>query len=98
MASAKRRLAIAAAETAEDLFADGVRFVDLSRIREPGLVGVLVGRAVGVRQTGRRPLLESIELWLEQRELLLVMDNFEHLLSAAGLVGQLLERCAGRRV
>ena len=94
----KTRLAIAAAEMAEELFADGVRFVDLSRIREPGLVGVLVGRAVGVRQTGRRPLLESIERWLERRELLLVMDNFEHLLSAAGLVGQLLERCAGLKV
>ena len=94
----KTRLAIAATEIAEDLFVDGVRFVDLSRIREPGLVGLLVGRAVGVRQTGRRPLLESIAQWLERRELLLVMDNFEHLLSAAELVGQLLERCGGLKV
>ena len=94
----KTRLALALAEAAEDTFADGVAFVPLAPLREPGLVVSAIAQPVGVRELGGRPLLETLVAALSRRHLLLVLDNFEHLPDAAGVVGDLLAACPELKV
>src|SRR5688572_15125427 len=92
----KTRLALAiAAELAPD-FRDGAIWVDLGPIRDPGLVPAAVARALGVRETGDRPLADMLVTAVARRHLLLVLDNLEHLLASAPLVTELL--AAGPRL
>jgi predicted ATPase/DNA-binding CsgD family transcriptional regulator len=81
------------AQLAADLlhdFADGVCFVALAPLADPSLVPSTVAQALGVREVGGRPLLEQLEEHVRDTHLLLVLDNFEHLLAAAPLVSALL--------
>src|SRR5262245_6218542 len=79
----KTRLAIqVAGDVAED-FPDGVWFVDLAPITDPGLVAHAVAQALGVREAGDAPLAARLAAFLRDRETLLVLDNFEHVLGAA---------------
>jgi len=86
----KTRLALRVAEGLEAGFADGVAFVDLSPLADPGLVAPSVAQALGVREAGDRPLAERLLDALRDRELLLVLDNFEQVVEAAPLVVSLL--------
>jgi predicted ATPase/DNA-binding XRE family transcriptional regulator len=86
----KSRLALAvAAELAAD-FPDGVAWVELAPLRDPSLVVDAIARALGVRESGDLPLAELLALAVAERQLLLVLDNCEHVLSAMPLVGTLL--------
>jgi predicted ATPase/DNA-binding CsgD family transcriptional regulator len=85
----KTRLAIAAAAGAGDAFRDGIRFVDLTAVREPDLVSAEVSSALGARPQPADDLPRA----LAGRELLLVLDNFEHVLPAADLIGELVAAC-----
>ncbi|SDY89476.1 Predicted ATPase [Asanoa ishikariensis] len=86
----KTRLAVAAAERVADHFRDGVRFVDLSPVTSPRLVGEAVARGLGLRTSGAVPAATDVAAWLRTRRLLLVVDNFEHLADAAPVIGELL--------
>jgi len=86
----KTRLAIAVAAELVDDFAGGVCFVPLAPITDPGLVVSSIARELGVRETGTRPLLETVIDHLREREMLLVLDNFEQLLAVATIVAELL--------
>ncbi len=86
----KTRLALAAAAEVRDAFADGVVFVDLSVLREPTLVAAAVALAVGVEEAGSGRVAERLRAYLAAKQLLLVLDNFEHLVEAAPLVADLL--------
>jgi predicted ATPase len=86
----KTRLAIAVAEPVGDAFPDGQVFVDLAPLRDPALVLSAVAAALGLRESGDRGLLAVIQDYLRPRELLLLLDNFEHLLDAAPVVSDLL--------
>jgi predicted ATPase/DNA-binding CsgD family transcriptional regulator len=94
----KTRLAVAAAEAVRERFADGAAFVDLSPLRDVRLVVPAVAAALGLHDRGRQPLAEAVAQVLRERELLLVLDNFEHLLGAAAEVSALLAACSGLRV
>ena len=86
----KTRLALrVAAEVAAD-FADGVVFVDLSPLTDPGLVASAVARALGVREAGPRPVADRLREILRDRDLVLVLDNFEQVVEEAPLVAALL--------
>ncbi|HEY0739570.1 MAG TPA: tetratricopeptide repeat protein [Herpetosiphonaceae bacterium] len=74
----------------EPLFPDGVFFVPLATLSDPNLVVVAIAQALAVQETNRQPLIESLKSFLHSRKLLLILDNFEHLLSAAGVVAGLL--------
>jgi len=87
----KTRLALAAAREAQAHFPDGAFFVDLAPLADPALVVRAVADAVGVREAGATPLPEVLRSHLTGRGLLLVMDNFEHLLKAAVELPALLE-------
>jgi excisionase family DNA binding protein len=91
----KSRLALAVAAELSDAFADGIVFVPLAPVRDSNLVSSAVSQALGVRELHNRPPDEALRDHLRRRELLLILDNFEHLLSAASLVVQLLTECHG---
>jgi len=89
----KTRLALAVAESAHRDFPDGVWFVPLAPLQRPELVLPTIAQVLGVRQAGRRPLLETLTRTLRERRLLLVLDNLEHVLPAAPAVVGLLAAC-----
>ena len=76
-----------------EIFADGVWFVELAPIRDPALVVPTIARALGVGEDGGEPLAARLASTLRDRRLLLVLDNFEHLVAAAPLVADLLAAC-----
>ena len=80
-------------------FRDGVWLAELAGVAEPALVAAQVMAALGVRQAGDVPVLEALIYRLRSAELLLVLDNCEHLLDAcAELAGALLRAAPGLRV
>ena len=95
----KTRLAVEAGARLAGRFADGVWLAELAGVADPGLVGVQVISALGVRQAGGVPVLEALIWRLRPAELLLVLDNCEHLLDpCAELAGVLLRAAPGLRV
>jgi predicted ATPase/class 3 adenylate cyclase len=86
----KTRLSLQLAARAADDFPDGVFFVPLEPIRDPMLVAPRIAGAVGVTETSARPIVESLGDWLRDKRLLLVLDNFEQVVSAAPIVAELL--------
>jgi predicted ATPase/DNA-binding SARP family transcriptional activator len=86
----KTRLALEAARRAGDAYSDGAFFVELAPVRDPELTALAIAGALGVRQHPGDSLFDALAAELAQRETLLVLDNFEHLLDAAGLVSRLL--------
>jgi len=86
----KTRLAIAAAEQVAHTFADGVAFVDLAPLRDPALVLSAIAAALGLSDLGDEPLLTRLQWALHDREVLLLLDNVEHVLEAAPQVALLL--------
>ena len=89
----KTRLALEVAAIAEAEFADGVALVALAAVPELGLVPSTVAQALGVREAGDRPLAETLVSALRAKDLLLVLDNLEHVLGATPLIADLLAGC-----
>lgn len=86
----KTRLALAVAAGLQDDFRDGAVFVDLAPIGDPELVVSAIAQALGVRESAGQSLTESLTAALSGRHLLLLLDNFEHVIAAAPLVAGLL--------
>jgi predicted ATPase/transcriptional regulator with XRE-family HTH domain len=89
----KTRLALAVAACLGDAYPDGVVFVDLAPVRDPRLVPATIAHALEVREAGGRSARELLLDYLQPRQVLLVLDNFEHLLGAAPLLAELLAGC-----
>jgi predicted ATPase len=87
----KTRVAVQVAADLAPHFADGVAFISLAALKDPTLVVPTVARALGVSQTGEDSLDERLLAYLQPRDVLLVLDNFEQLVSAAPLAAQMLE-------
>jgi predicted ATPase/DNA-binding NarL/FixJ family response regulator len=94
----KTRLALAVAASLADTFADGAHFVDLSPIRDPALVHASIAQTLEIRDAGDQPLLETLRFYLQPRQLLLVLDNFEQVIDAATLVAELLAACSAVKI
>jgi predicted ATPase len=95
----KTRLALQVASQVLADYLDGVWFVELAALSEPSLVPQQVATALGVREEPGRPLVETLTEYLQPRQLLLVLDNCEHLVAAcAELARRLLEACPDLRV
>jgi predicted ATPase len=94
----KTRLAIQAAWAiveaipADGAFSDGVYLVDLAALRNPDLLLVETAQALNLTERSGHPTLELLQRELRDRRLLLILDNFEHLLAAAPMVTALLQR------
>jgi len=95
----KTRLAIESATRMVEDYRDGVWMADLAGIARPDLVAVQVMAALGVRQSGDVPVLEALRFRLRGADLLLVLDNCEHMLEAcAELAAELLRAAPQLRV
>ncbi|MDQ2652256.1 MAG: LuxR C-terminal-related transcriptional regulator [Chloroflexota bacterium] len=90
----KTRLAMAAAQAVRDAFPAGSVFVSLASVQDSSLVISALARAINVPESAERPLLDGVLAALRDRRLLLILDNFEHVLPAASVVTELLNRCA----
>ncbi len=89
----KTRLAMQVAEGLHDRYADGVVFVSLTSLNDSNLVIAAVARALGVPARGESSLLEIVSAHLRDRRMLLVLDNFEHVVEAGPAVTALLAAC-----
>ncbi|MDP9371880.1 MAG: protein kinase, partial [Chloroflexota bacterium] len=89
----KTRLALEAARQAAEEFAGGVCFVPLAAIRDPQFVMPTVARMLEVDEVAGRPMVEVLGHALRERDLLLVLDNLEQVIEAAGDLGSLLAAC-----
>jgi predicted ATPase len=77
-----------------DHFEDGVYLVRLAPVSAPELVVSTVAEVLGIRDTtGSQPIAEMLIEFLRDKHMLLVLDNFEHLVSAASSIGEILEAC-----
>jgi predicted ATPase/class 3 adenylate cyclase len=94
----KTRLSLQlAAEVISD-YPDGVFFVPLGPIEDPGLVAPAIVQALGLREAVNQAPVNRLTEHLRDRHLLLALDNFEQVLPAAGLVGDLMRASEGLRV
>ncbi|MGH9209142.1 MAG: LuxR C-terminal-related transcriptional regulator [Acidimicrobiales bacterium] len=95
----KTRLGIEIGSRLASRFGDGVWFVELAPVVTPKLTANAVGTALGVGERPGRPMEDTLVEALEDRQLLLILDNCEHVVeAAAALAGRLLELCPAVRV
>ncbi|MGH3146837.1 MAG: ATP-binding protein, partial [Rubrobacter sp.] len=94
----KSRLALEVAARSDKAFADGVVFVPLAPLGDTGLVASAIAETLGIRRVGDQTLQETLQRYLRDREVLLLLDNFEHLMAAAPVVADLLGACPGLTV
>jgi predicted ATPase len=91
----KTRLAQAIAAAFVEDRPDSVAFVSLAPITDPDLVATTILQVLGVVNVGGPPPVERLKTLLRDTHHLLVLDNFEHLIQGAPLVGELLATCPG---
>ncbi len=89
----KSRLALAVAELLRADYPEGTFFVPLAALDDPALVAAAIARLLGVADRGDQPLPAALPAAIGERRLLLVLDNFEHLLSATPFIEGLLATC-----
>ncbi len=92
--SGKTRLAIHLAAQLADQFKDSAWWVELAALRDPALVLQAIAKTFGVRETPQQSLLEAVTRFLQSKQLLMVLDNCEHLLDACAQISEtLLTHC-----
>ena len=89
----KTRLALEAARVVEQDFADGGCFVSLAALQRPDEVPAAIVTALGMVVLSGESQVQAVERSLAAKQLLLVVDNFEHVRTAAPVLGGLLELC-----
>jgi predicted ATPase len=95
----KTRLALRVAWEVRRTFRDGVWFVELAGLRDPGLIEQTLAASLGLHDRSSGRSMEWLLDQLAKRELLIVLDNCEHLLQASAVVANsLLRACRGVRI
>jgi predicted ATPase len=94
----KTSLAVESARIVADRFPDGAWFVSLADVDDPSTVGSVIARTIGLYDGPSRPAADALGPYLADRSVLLVLDNFEHLLDAVGDVAAILEASPSSRV
>jgi predicted ATPase/class 3 adenylate cyclase/Tfp pilus assembly protein PilF len=89
----KTHLAVEVSRSLLDEFVDGVYYVPLASTRDPGLMATIVAVALGLREETGYTTLAYLKDFLRDRRLLLVLDNFEHMVTAAAQIAVLLATC-----
>ena len=87
----KTTLALAVAQEELANFKDGVFFVELAAVTNPELVASTIAQTLYVKEAGGKPILEILENYLRGRQMLLVLDNFEQVLTAAPVLTKLAQ-------
>lgn len=91
----KTRLALGVVSDLANDWRDGVIFVNLAPLVDSRLVATSMLQALGLADAGGRPAAERLQELLHDKQMLIVLDNFEQVLEAAPLVTTLLESCPG---
>jgi predicted ATPase len=88
----KTRLALQVASEVASSFPSGVCFIPLAGVTDPTLIPSIIAQALGIKETSRQITIESLKEYLHdlRASLLLLFDNFEHILSAAPAVAELI--------
>jgi transcriptional regulator with XRE-family HTH domain len=86
----KTRLGLHVATKLTESYRDGVVFVALASISDPSEVSAAIARALGIREHDGLTLTEQLQAALAPRQLLLVLDNFEHVVATAPVIGAIL--------
>jgi predicted ATPase len=97
----KSRFALEAARELLERFPAGVYFVSLAAVSDPLAVPALIGQTLGVREIAGQPPLETLKDYLQNAvtaPMLLLMDNFEHVMGAAAVLRELLALAPGLKV
>lgn len=94
----KTRLALEAGLALQDAFDDGVCLVELAPLEDPDLLPSALAEALGVGEATGGSMAGRVTHFLYQKKLLLILDNFEHLLDAGPIVAMLLASGAGLKV
>ncbi|HEY7034534.1 MAG TPA: tetratricopeptide repeat protein [Thermomicrobiales bacterium] len=94
----KTRLALQVASDLGDRFADGVGFVPLAGVRQAGLVPFAIAEALGIAVEGEHSPAEALTSFLRDKELLLLIDNVEHVLEAVLPIADLLTDCRSLKI
>jgi len=89
----KTSLALQVAIQMRDHFADGVCLVALAPLNDPALMLSSIVYELGIQVVGAQPLLETVKAWLRDKHLLLLLDNFEQIVTAAPMLEDLLAAC-----
>jgi predicted ATPase/DNA-binding XRE family transcriptional regulator len=89
----KTRLSLQVATDLQADFADGVFFVPLASITNPNLVAPVIEQTLGLVRTDQRSDLERLKEGINDRQLLIVLDNFEQIIEAASIAPELLAAC-----
>ena len=94
----KTRLALERARFSRDAFRDGTFFIGLASARSEADVASAIARALDIDEQAGEPLLETLARRLRDSEALLVLDNFESVVTAAPFVSELVTRCPKLKV
>jgi predicted ATPase/class 3 adenylate cyclase len=86
----KTRLSLQLAADVAERFADGIWFVALEPVRDPGLIAATILTTLGLVEAGGRSAHDILVDWLAGREVLLLLDNFEQVIDGAPIVADLL--------
>jgi predicted ATPase/DNA-binding winged helix-turn-helix (wHTH) protein len=96
--SGKTALARAASDEMRNDFSDGAFFVELAAVSQTDALAGAIAQKLGIKESGEKTLLESLKDFLRERAVLLVLDNFEQIVSAAFLPAELLESAANLQI
>jgi predicted ATPase/DNA-binding XRE family transcriptional regulator len=94
----KTRLALETGRRLESHFLGGTGFVALATIRDSTQVGWAMAQSLGVSGTSEDRFLGNLISFIQNRSILLILDNFEHVLDGATLVAELLTACSGLKI
>src|SRR6266699_3352694 len=94
----KTRLSLQVATDLLDDFPDGVCFVQLAPLRDPDLVAPTLAQALGLQETGEQAVRDLMHASLHDKQLLLLLDNFEQVLDAVPWLADLLAACPSLKV
>ncbi len=89
----KTSLALQVAHELRDTFADGAHFISLGAISDPTLIIPTIAHTLGLAESPNRLLFDSLKDFLRDKQMLLLLDNFEQVISAAPLLTELLAAC-----
>lgn len=94
----KTSLALHLAHTVKDTFADGVFFISLAPINDPTLIIPTITQALNLTESPNRLLIDTLKDFLHDKQILLLLDNFEQIVSAAPILAELMNTSAGLRM
>ncbi len=94
----KTRLGLQVATELHEQFEDGCWFISLAALDEPALIIQTIARGLGIKESQNRALDEALLNYLADKDILLVLDNFEHVISSAKRVAEILASVAGLKV